>query len=256
MLVAGCGGGRHDSSRAALKIYVQRVNAIQVALRKPLAAVSTVNKSFSTRADLDRLAPRLARSQATVRTLQLRLRGVDPPPQARVLQARLLALVGAERALLDELHATAVFLPRFRASLARLSPVGAQLTASLRGVKSAPEEASVLEAYAHGLAAPIASLRALRAPPVFRPTWRTELGGLTALRADAASLAAALRAKRPPAEIRRRVLGFERAAASGGSLAAQRAQIAAVKAFDARVKRLNVLVRRVQVEYVRVRGTT
>ena len=245
LTVSGCGG----SKNAALAHYVQQVNAVAAGMRLELEQVAAANAGFRSTADLAALAPKFARAQRNLGTFAARLAALDVPPKAKPVAATLAKLVAVERALVGELHRFAVFLPAFREALAPYGRAVAAFRSAARVVKTAKEEASVVDTYANALSQPLAALARLSPPAVLAPTYGAEVRVLRRSRTTALSLAAALRAGRP-AQAHALLVQLSQIAVSGGSLAAQRAQIAAVRAYDAEVGRATTLENRAQLELV------
>jgi len=249
LAVSGCGSSKNE----ALKRYVQQVNAVASGMRFELGQVAAVNASFRTSADLAALAPKFARAQRSLGTFAARLAALAPPPEAKPVATTLAKLVSVERALVTELHRFAVFLPAFRKALAPYSRAVAAFQKAARVVKTAKEEASVVDVYANALSQPLAALAQLSPPAVLAPTYMTQVSLLRSSRTTALSLAAALRAGRA-ARAHALLVHLSQIAVSGGSLSAQRAQIAAVRAYDAEVARATTLQNRAQLELVHLQG--
>ena len=245
LALAGCGNSHRQRHEVA--DYVNSVNAIEVAMKAPLLDLAKTNGQFSTK-KIGRTQKRAAHSLVVLKRLQHRLTRLQPPPEARVLHRRLLALVAAEVGVAEEVQRLAYFLPGLDRALAPVPRLQAGLNAALKKQgRSRAGQAQALEAYAAGLRAPIAALAALQPPPVSQPVRDGELTTLRRLQGDAAAIAAALLTHRD-AELVALERRFAAAAASGSSLAAQRARIAAVVAYNRRVRGLTRLAVAVQRE--------
>ncbi|MBV8480330.1 MAG: hypothetical protein JOY72_08505 [Actinobacteria bacterium] len=247
LVAAGCG----SSQRAQLKKYVEQVNAVETQLQAPLAQVANTNRDFTTTSHLEKLAPKLAQDERTIHTLRVRLAALHPPAAARPVAVLLAKLVAEEESLAHQIRLTAVFLPAFRADLARVAPVSNAFRAAAHAAKTVPTEVAALDAYAQGLKAPLAALRALTPPPIIRPEYEAQLHALGGSRSTAIRLAAAVRAKKTT-EAHALVEQLGRLGVSSQSISAQRAQIAAVRAYDAQVDRVNALGEQVQRELIKV----
>ena len=241
MLVAGCGNDERDS----VESYIEQVNAIQADLREPLTSVAQVNVEFSTKgANLDKLRPRLARSEATLRRLEARVDELDPPARAEKLQHAFLALVEAEADLAGEVSAVASFLPELQAALDPVGPASRRLRQRLTAADSPAAQAAELDRYRAGLAVAVKRLEALDPPRVLAPSRDTQLRTLRRVRASAGTLAKALRTEDREA-LPTLIAEFANAGRSGESISAQKAQIAAIRAYNNRVAHIRDLAERV-----------
>jgi hypothetical protein len=233
--------------------YIQQVNHIQLAMRVPLIAVQKAYRDFGRKngPSLAQVEPRLARAEVTIRRLELRLEAVQPPPDAKKLQALLVQLVGREAEAAHEMVLLAQFSPRFSAALRPLAPASKNLRTAFKGATKAKTQADALDAYAATVASVLRRLRAVEAPPAFKPTLESQRTTLERVRKSATDLADGLRANRRaalPSLIQR----FTNAGLVGQGLAAQRARIAAIKAYNKRIADLAALARRVNTERLRL----
>ncbi|HET7044500.1 MAG TPA: hypothetical protein VFI37_06585 [Gaiellaceae bacterium] len=247
-LLGGCGGGGGNGDRDAVTAYLRHVNAVEMSMQAPLAAVTATNRSFSMdSAKLAKLQPKLDRSRRTLRTLRTRLTALEPPARARPLHAMLLRLVDREESLAAELAAVPVFLPRYRRALTPLAGATGRLRPALRAGAGASSEAAALDRYAAELGVVVDRLKPLEPPPLLAAALRTQVRTLTRVRAAAAALADGLR---DPASRDLTVLvgRLDTALRSGGDVSAQKAQIAALRAYDRRAGSLGKLERQVEIE--------
>ena len=250
LLLAGCGGGH--STRDALRAYIEKVNAVELSMRAPLLAVDRADRHFSTSpVSLPAERPKLVRSQRTLDRLTARLRALDPPAPARRLHRLLVSLAADEAGLAAELVHVATFLPPYRAAVQPLQSVNQQLQQRLTGKRTSAEEATALAQYAADLQPELAALARLQPPPLFAPSYRTQVATLQLLRRSALALAAGLR-RHETKRLRALTAAFSAAARSGASITAQRAQIAAVRGFDARQAALATLAMRIERERARL----
>jgi hypothetical protein len=245
----GCGGAdRRDAARD----YIEQVNRVSRELRASLIEVQNVYSRFSTRrAELPALRPELERSERTILTLQSRLRNVDAPADARLLRRRLLLLVAAEAELAREAVSLVAFVPRLETALRRLRPATARLRALLRRAGNDDARAAALDAYSRIVAKTVRRLRRLRPPPVVRPSHAADVAALTRVGMLAGRLSNALR-RRQGDVLPRLVTEFDRAAQSGATLSAQRAERRAVIAYNRRVARIGALAAAVEQERARL----
>jgi hypothetical protein len=254
LLAAGCGG---DSRRAdAIRAYFGDVNALQARMAQPLVEVSKANQAFARgKSDLSKLQPRLARSEQTFRTMRRKLEAIDPPPEAKAMQALLVELVDRQAGLAHETRLLATFIPAFGAALGPIGPAGTRLRAALGGKGTVAEKAGALELYGAEVTRVLQRLEPLRPPPSSAPVFTAQVTTLGRVRASVAALASALRERRN-ADVGRLLHRFDVAAVGSRTLAAQRAQIAAVRSYNGRIRALDALAVRIARERVKLQTLT
>jgi hypothetical protein len=251
LLLAGCGGHTH----AALRDYLNRVQAVEAGMAAQLQQVTTANQTFARGKSDPQLSRKLISSERTLRTLRQRLAKLKAPPQAQHLRALLLQLVDGEVELAHEVRQLSAFVPRYRVALQPLQPASAALqkklaagakgTAATNALNAA--KADELTTYAGTVGSVLAMVRPLDAPPVWQPTYRQQISALLQLRSSALALARAVRgndARAIPGLLKR----FDAAAISNQTVAAQKREIAAVKAYNGRIQGLVRLARSVEAE--------
>jgi predicted component of type VI protein secretion system len=224
-----------------------------------LQQVTSANQTFARGKNDPGLSRKLASSERTMRTLRQRLGKVTAPPQAQHLRTLLLRLVDGEIELAQEVRQLAAFVPRYRVALQPLQPAstalqkklaaGAKGTAATKALNAA--KADQLTAYAGTVASVTAAVRPLDPPPVWQPTYRQQLFALTHLQASALALASAVR-RNDATAIPGLLRGFDAAAISTQTVAAQKREIAAVKAYNGRIETLARLARSVATERARL----
>lgn len=278
LVAAGCGGSSSNTAkRKAVTQYIERVDTVEQELRFPLLKIERTYRDFSAHpGTMKKFAPQFANAEATLRTLQTRLRLIDPPPDAQRLRTLLLGLIGAQAGLAHELTLLVNFLPAFGNALRPLAAADSQLKKSLAAVAvpapkpvkraqlkaaqaaykqavaaAAAGQAAAINTYMREVAKVEAGLRRLRPPPAMAPAYRTQVATLGRVRLTGTALVTALERKQY-ARVGALDRSFQQAAATSTSLAAQRAQIAAVKAYNARVKAVGSLALRVDGERARL----
>jgi hypothetical protein len=246
LLVSACGGGQRRESVVG---YIDEVNTVQTEMRRPLLQVVRAYRDFGRKGGptLTQLEPRLERSEATIRSVDRKLRRLQPPPDARRLHALLVQLVTAEGEVAHEVVQLAQFAPRFSAALGPLGPASRTLRASFATAKKANEQADALDLYAAALSGVLDKLQPLQAPPAFAPALAGQRTTLRRVQASATQLADGLRKKARTA-LPTLIQQFTNAGLASRSLSAQRARIAAIKAYNSRVARLDALARKVDRE--------
>jgi hypothetical protein len=281
-LVLGVGGlWGHKSSRGAVDRYIASVDDVQQQMRLPLTRLLTVYRSFSTHGSAPQAQRGLAEAERTLRTLELRLSALDPPPEAAKLHLLLVRLVEQERAVAQEVDVLAVFLPRFNAAVAASKTANARLSLALaavrppkaHAVRGTPKQiaqaraayaaaassvalvqADAVTVYLRSLARVVRRLRTLGPPPVMAPVYRAQLATLVATEAAGGALVRELHRKnRSRVPLLDRRLG--EAARIVGSVASQEAEIAAVKAYNRRVQAVGALQQQAQAEVSRLGRT-
>jgi hypothetical protein len=271
----------HRSSRASVNRYITSVDDVQQQMRLPLTRLLTVYRSFSTHGAAPQVQQRLAEAERTLRTLELRISALRPPPEAATLRRLLLRLVAQEQAVAREVDELTRFLPRFNAAVAGSRKANARLALALAGVRppkahavrgtpkqiaqaraayaaaassAALAQAHAVSAYLGALALVVRRLRTLAPPPVMAPAYRAQLATLEATETAGGVLVRELHKKnrsRVPLLSRR----LSAAARIVGSVASQREEIAAVKAYDSRVRAVGALQQQVQAEVSRLGRT-
>lgn len=273
-------GSSASPQRQAVSAYIDRVNAIQNAMGKPLARVLLAYRDFtghgSSRVNS---AAELAQASATLTRLQRRLVRLAAPPDARALRRLIVRLVGEQAALTAEVQKLAVFTPRFGAALARVQQANAALgralaaikppaSHSIRGTKkhvlaeqakfraeasaAAAAQATAIEVYTGVVNRTAAQIAALRPPTVLRPSFSAQLRSLHTIVSTGRRLAGELR---QPNRSNVSALGRKFALASriAQSKAAQKAQIAAIEHYNARARAIAQTAADVQGELARLR---
>jgi hypothetical protein len=251
VVLVGVGCGVH-ARRDAAREYIERVNRVNGEFRAPLIEVQNAYARFTTRAEeLPALRPRLDRSKRTILTLQSRLRNIMAPPEARPLRRRLLRLVAAEAALAREVVQFVLFVPHLETTLRPLGPATTRLRGILRRSGAIDAQAAALTAYSGSVATMVRRLRRLDPPPVLRPSYTTDIAALTRVSTVARRLSNALTDRRKQ-DLARMVAEFNRAARSGGTVSAQRAERRAIVAYNRRVARIDTLAAAAERERLRL----
>lgn len=270
LLLAGC-GSTNKSQRPAVVLYVDRVNAVESQLSKPLQAVSKAGSQFAANqgkavgslTSLSGLAQQqtLLQALARIRALRSQLASIGAPPAAGRLRALLLSLIDGEAGMTVELAHLVAFLPRFGAALATLTPATNTLQSALAvtqplGVGTAgvtaelAAKARALRTYEAALRSVLRRLGNLHPPAVSRPQYMTQVRTLRRMSAAAGNLAQALLSG--STNVAPLLRAFDRAAAGNQSITAQRAQDSAIRAYDARATRLDKLAQQVEIERARL----
>jgi len=237
LLIAGCGGSDHSSEKSVSK-YIEDVNTIQHGLALPLGQVALGYRQLATGKNLAKTQPKLARSAATIHTLERRIDALDAPVPAIRLDALIRRLVSGEAQVAEELAQLAAYVRDSTPVLTRATAAGQSLHDALSAPRTRKAQAAALEEYAAPLDAAAKDLAKLEAPPVVAPSQRTQIQSYRLIAARARALATALRNGKSGAQ---EVHDLQVAVATSSSTEAQKARIAAIKAFNRRTAKLRRL---------------
>ncbi len=254
LLAGGCGSNGTKERRKAVNAYFADVGKAQIGLVGREAQISSTLQAFSLTGVSAAELRQLQQGRGEVAQALRRVRALHPPADAERLHRLIVQRLALQLALLDELIATAVYIPKVAATTPLLQAAALQLRRAL-GVAAGPPtlaaHGSVLDRYAvafggygDALRPVSAFLEALRAPPILQASLDAERHALT----RSITLSAAIR----------RALGRRDIAAANTSIHAlfsvsaglngtrtKAQQAAAARAYDARVHRIDVLANRI-----------
>jgi hypothetical protein len=269
---SGCG---HSGSgeQAALARYVARADAVELALRTPLSAVTRAGNLFAREqaAGAGRPLPgasaaharALGQAAARVAALRVRLAAITAPAVAARLRALLLELIDGQLRLTGEVQRMVLYMPAFAAAATPLLPALRRLEPALdrRSAAGASavaaayrEKAAALRRFAATLKPLLEAMSGLHPPVLLQAGYRAQLASIRGMRLNADLLAGALEGRRA-AETQRILRAFDRAAAVPHSETVQKAEIAAVRAYDHQVRELERLAGAAQAERNRLAGS-
>ena len=215
LLCAGCGGGH--SRRHQVERYITDANAVQQRASAALVRANRTYVAFARRKlSGSAAATRLAGAEAAIRTTRAALARLRPPPDARVLQQRLLHLYDLDAGLAGETTALARYLPAAQRALAPLPRINASLHKGLTASKSPARQARALASFATGVGRLMTALRALDPPPLLAPTHRAQLERLTRTHALALELRHAIEGRNAKA-VARVLVRFRRLASQAAN---------------------------------------
>jgi hypothetical protein len=265
-----------SAKHEAVAQYIQDVDAIQQQMKPLLTETSSAFRSFATGTPVD--ATELAHARRTLHLLNLRLRGLEAPPEAARLRTLLLRVTDAEEGVAVEVNALARFAPPFTRVIRRSQAASAELSRALaavapprahriRGTKkqvdaaraafakaaasAAAQQADAVAAYVAALTDAKRALERLHPPLIMRPSYRTQLQTYAASISSGTALAAELR-KQNRARLPDVSRKFTIASRHAGAVSAQKAQRAAVVAYNTRVRAIGALQAQIRGELVRV----
>jgi hypothetical protein len=270
-------GPSESASHRRVSAYIKEVDGVQQSLGFRLTRLLAAYRGFTT-GNGPRVTSQLAEAERTLRTLERRLRALEPPPEAKQLHRLIVRLAVLDGDVAHEVSQIAVFSPQFGEVVAGAATASRRLSTELAAVKfptphqvhgtpaelakaraeyraraaaAAVAQAAAVERYCAALSRVLARLRALRPPPVLAPELHAQERAFVATRRAGLTLGAGLRSNdlsHVPMLSRR----FSVAARSAGSVASQRAQIAAIKAYNARVRQVGALGARIRTEVTRL----
>ncbi len=271
-------GSSESPAHRRVSAYIKQVDAVQQSLGFRLTRLLAAYRGFTNGNGGPRVRSQLAEAERTLRTLERRVRALEPPPEAKQLHRLIVQLLVLDGDVAHEVSRIATFSPQFRGALAGAATASRRLSTELARVKfpkphqvhgtpakiakaradylarataAAGAQADAVERYCAALSRVLSKMRALRPPPVLAPELRAQERAFAATRRAGLTLSAGLRSKdlsHVPLLSRR----FSLAARSAGSVASQRAQIAAIKAYNARVRQVGALGGRIRTEVTRL----
>jgi hypothetical protein len=282
VIVTVANGHGDSPEHKATANYIKSADTLQQQMRVELTKATNAYRNFAGGKVTAKLAPQLAQAEATLRTLEQRLRVLPAPEVATKLRRLLVRLAAAQVDLAGEVARLAVFSPKFIAVLRSASKAGADLSKALGAVtppsahtikgtkkqvaaaqakfrteaaQAAAAQAAAIDSYDAKIARLSRRLARLEPPEVMRPAYSTQRRTLAATRKAGAALAQELRkATRPDVAVYGR--RFSIAARSATSISAQKAEISAVKAYNKRVREIGGMQAAIQGELARLQNTT
>lgn len=201
LLLASCGG---TSEREKVERFIEDVNSVNA---RAAPALRRTNAAYQRFAAGELSAPEAAaateQSERLIASVRADVEELDPPDAARRLKELVLRVFDADARVADQTALTARYLVDQRRALAGLRGLSRDLRAALRDTDAGPEgQARALARYARGLDRVLARVRRLRAPLIFEPEQRAEIGRLVGSRAIALRLRSAILRRDPDAVVR------------------------------------------------------
>lgn len=262
--LAGCGSDNAKTRRDAVNGYLDRVSKAQLVLVGRQAQLSDALQRFSLTRSTPKELRQLREGRGEVAATLVRVRALDPPKDAKRLDALIVQRLVLQRDLLDELIATAVYIPKvaatgppLQAAVARLrSDLGVKSSASARvggggSRRTLADYAVAFGAYGDALKPIATRLRALTAPPILKASLDAERRALTRSIALCATIRDSIAARKIPAANAAIQALFTVSATLNGTRT-QREQAAAARAYNARVRRIDTVASRIARERLRL----
>jgi hypothetical protein len=262
LVVAGCGSDATKARRQAVNSYFAKVAAAQVALLSRQGQINTTLQGFSLTHSTPAELAKLRTARREIGEAERGVKALDPPKDARKLHALIVERLGLQQAVVDELIATELYIPKLAATAPALTAAVTGLRSDLNAITSAPATAQVkatggaatLDRYAAAFGGygdalqPISvDLNALRAPAILLATLAAERGAVARSISLCNTIRSALQHRQIPAANKAIHSLFTVAAALNGAQTAAQ-QAAAAHAYNARLRRIDVVAIRVNLE--------
>jgi hypothetical protein len=249
LVVAGCGSDRNAARRSSVDAYLRKVDAIEQDAAPALQRANVAFNAFWRKQRAPREDARLRDAAATIRSVDLRVRRLKPPPDARGLHGRLVRLCDAQSGFAVQVRQLGAFLPAMTLPLAHLDRANASLREQLGKAGSANIQAAVLHHYVPVVDANVAALARLTPPPLLARWHTANVARLRATAATGRELERRLRGTDPGLA---QLAGWRFRKAVAASAETPRLLRAALLAYNARIRRISTLAADVQRERTRL----
>jgi len=231
LAAAGCGG--EDSERAEVRSYLTRVNEVQSARKGVLVRADTVLRGYAEGKPVG--APALEGVEAEVRGVRAAVAAVSPPPHARDVHSRLLAIYDLDASLVGETVRMVQYQDTAPGVLEPLDRASRTLRRDLGRARTASTQARALDRFGDTLGLVTARMMSLDAPVLLRPAHRAQIKRLGSTRRLSTQLQSAVR-KKDSRRVAKLLLRFR---ASSTSKRAERALTErGIAAYTARLQKL------------------
>lgn len=242
VLLAGCGGGNGSKTarRDAVNAYIQQADAAAAVLVGERGQIDAALRGFSMTNATPGDARRLRGVEAKIRDVARKVRRLTPPPDARGIHTRLLAMLELEATVANHLAWTAEFAPTLSRTLTPVTPAGLALAGELKKAKTWKADAAAYAHYRDALAPIVAALAALKPPPELAPTVARQRRQLSKRTELSAALADAF-GKKDVKAVNAGLRGFADLASQDEATRSYLAQVAVTKAYNARLDRISTL---------------
>ena len=190
VLLAGCG---EDPDRAAVRSYLEQVNAVQAASQVALGRADATLKAYAKGTPTDEAE--LLTAEADILNARDAVAGVRPPGLARDVHARLLHVYELDAGVAHETLRVARYqkaAPRALKPLDRASP---RLRRELKRARTSESQAAALTRFSGTLGRVVARLEGLDVPVLLAPAHNAQVRRLESTRRLTAQLRAAVRKK-------------------------------------------------------------
>lgn len=186
---------RGSPRRDAVAAYIEQANDVQSGL---LTRLGSINTAYA-RLRLDpktaaAQAPTLAQAERTIASARRRLAAVEPPPDARVLHARLLRLLALERSLAADVTDLARHLGLITTGMQELAAATARLSRELQQGTSTAAQARAFDGYSTRLDAAAARVSKTTVPVLLASSRGDDVARLNRISTVADDLGRAIKA--------------------------------------------------------------
>jgi hypothetical protein len=264
LVVAGCGSDGTKARRAAVNSYFAKVAAAQVGLLSREGQINAALQSFSLTNSTPVELAKLRKARREIDDADHQVKALDPPDDARKLHSLIVQRLGLQRAVVDELIATALYIPRLGATAPALQAAVAGLRHALNAITSAPGQvkasggAATLDQYAAAFGGygdalvPVnAVLDGLRAPPILQAGLIAERRAVARSITLCDAIRSALQHRQIPAA-NKAIHSLFTVASNLNGAQTQAEQAAAARAYNARLRQIDVVAKKVNLERERL----
>jgi Cu/Ag efflux protein CusF len=262
LVVAGCGSDGTKARREAVNSYFGKVAAAQVALLSRQGQINATLQGFSLTHTTPAELAKLRKASRDIADAERQVKALAPPKDARKLHALIVERLGLQRAVVDELIATALYVPKLAATAPVLQAAVAGLRRNLNAITSAPTTtqvkatggAATLDRYAaafggygDALAPVSAQLDSLRAPPILHAALVAERGAVARSIVLCNAIRSALQ-HRQIAAANKAIHSLFTVSATINGAQTQVQQAAAARAYNARLRHIDAVAKKVSLE--------
>ncbi len=264
LVIAGCGSDGTKARREAVNSYFAKVAAAQVGLLSREGQINATLQVFSLTNSTPAELAKLRKARREIDDAERQVKALDPPDDARKLHALLVQRLGLQRAVVDELIATALYIPKLRATAPALQAAVAGLRGDLKAITSGTAQvkatggAATLDRYAaafggygDALVPVSAVLDNLRAPPIMQAALTAERRAVARSIALCDTIRSALRHRKIPAA-NRAIHSLFTVASNLNGAQTQAEQAAAARAYNARLRQIDTVAKKVNLEHERL----
>ena len=266
LVIAGCGSDGTKARREAVNSYFAKVAAAQVTLLSHQGQIDSTLQAFSLTHTTPGELAKLRNASRDIADAERQVRALDPPADARKLHALIVQRLGLQRAVVEELIATAEYVPKLAATAPVLQAAVAGLRRNLSAITSAPAAtqvkptggAATLDRYAaafggygDALAPVSAALDSLHAPPILHAALVAERRGVERSIVLCNAIRSALQHRQITAANKAIHSLFMVSATINGEQT-QVQQAAAARAYNARLRHIDAVAKKVNLERARL----
>jgi hypothetical protein len=237
LLLAGCGG---DGRREAVDDYIEQVDRAQASLLGQKGQIDLVLGRFDLVDPKPGDVAALDRAGRELRGTAAKVRGIEPPREARRLHDDVVRLLELQANVSRELVLAARYVPGFRSAIEPLGDATTRLGTDLKAARATRASIAAFTAYRTSLSGILRELEPLMPPEALRPSLARSVALCSEVedalrRGDVSGVGEALR---------------ELASLSTGPQAVRTRndEIAAAKAYNKRLTTIGKLARKVERE--------